>query len=100
MNDADALALVAEDWLRRLDRDGSPRPGEQVRGALAAVALGAPRTAARCPHLLRLVGPRVTEQVTKLVAELDASEAAAGAADGARWMTPAEAARNRFACSG
>lgn len=51
------LAVMAEDWLRRLARDGSPPPGPEVAGVLALLALAAPQAAAKCPRLLQLAGP-------------------------------------------
>lgn len=93
MTRAEVLVLVAEDWLRRLARDGCPLPGEHVRVVLAGVALAAPGAAARCPELLAAVGPRVALEVNAQAAALAASETAAAVSGGARWITTAQAAR-------
>jgi hypothetical protein len=52
----------------------------------------APATAARCPLLLRAVGPPVAYRVTALASVPPASGVAAAAADAARWLSTAEAA--------
>lgn len=53
------LAWLAEDWLRRLARDGSPPPAPEVVAVLTRLALAAPEyVAAKCP-LLRAAGADV-----------------------------------------
>lgn len=63
------IALALDDWLRLQGRDGlDPPRSADVRRVMARVALAAPETAsARCPRLLRFVGPEVAERVNALV---------------------------------
>jgi hypothetical protein len=73
MNPAEALCLLASDWLRLQSRDGYPPPGEDVRRALTWLALAAPGTAARCPRLLELCGPQARATVLALASATPAS---------------------------
>lgn len=65
---AATLAYMAEDWLRRLERDGAPPPGEDVRHALAVLALETPDTAGRCPRLMRLAATTPVAFESRLLA--------------------------------
>ena len=90
---AEGLVLIADDWVRRLARDGEPVPGPAVRTGLELAAVGAPRLAVCCPALMRAVGPRVARRVREQAAALAASEVAAAVSDGAAWISAAQAAR-------
>lgn len=94
MNDADAavLVLVAESWLRIAARDGVP-PAGPVVDVLARLALAAPVAAARCPLLLRMVGPRVAWQVNAEAIALAASESTPDMVPASRWLSTGEAAQ-------
>jgi hypothetical protein len=89
---AEALTLVAEDWLRRRAVDGDPPLGPLLRAALARAAADAPRLAADLPLLMQAVGPSVAYRVKVQAIALAVSEEAQAAAGQARWLTTAQAA--------
>jgi hypothetical protein len=90
--DAEFLVLVCDAWLRLLARDGEPVPGPAVRAGLVRAADGAPRLAACCPALMRAIGPSAAYRVKAQAIALAVSEEARAAAEGARWISTAQAA--------
>jgi hypothetical protein len=89
---AEALVLIAQDWVRRRAADGDPMLHPVLREGLELAAAGAPRLAVCFPELLRAIGPPAAYRVKVQAIALAASEEAQAAADQARWLTTRQAA--------